>query len=159
MREAERFRSVMGRFVTGVTVVTGTDATGRTVGLTANAFTSVSLDPPLILICVSNQSISRDAFLATGRFAVSVLGDGSETLARRFAGDTLRADFSDLPFRTEVTGAPVLDRQVAWLDCRIWDSIEAGDHTVIFGRVEACGEGSNQEPLVFYQGRYRGIRP
>ncbi len=159
MKEAERFRSVMSHFATGITVVTGADAEGQGVGLTANAFTSVSLRPPLILVCLANESRSREVFLATSRFAVGILRSGDEALAHRFAGDTRDARFDDLAFRTEVTGAPVLDRALAWLDCRLWDSVEAGDHTVLFGEVMACGVSGDADPLVFFQGSYRTVTP
>lgn len=157
MREAERFRGVMSHFATGVTVVTGADAQGRRVGLTANAFTSVSLDPPLVLVCVGNGSRSREAFLETSRFAVGILRREDEFLAHRFAGDTSTLRFDDLSLRTEVTGAPILERALAWLDCRLWKVVEAGDHTVLFGEVVACGVGGDANPLVFFQGSYQTV--
>lgn len=159
MKEAERFRAVMSQFATGVTVVTGSDPDGRTVGLTANAFTSVSLQPRIVLVCVSDQSVSRDAILATERFGVSVLRRGDEALAQRFAGDTRAESFDGLTFRRERTGCPIVTPSLGWLDCTLWRTVEAGDHTVLFGQVEACGVGQDAEPLVFFRGRYRKLQP
>lgn len=157
MKDEERFRSVMSHFATGVTVVTGSDGKGRTVGLTANAFTSVSLDPPLILVCVANDSVSREVFMATSRFAVSILRREDEVLAQRFAGSTHEMRFDDLSLGAGVTGAPIVERALAWLDCRVWKSVEAGDHTVIFGEVMDCEVVGDGEPLLFFQGRYRSV--
>ncbi len=157
MKEAEAFRSVMSHFATGVTVLTGADPEGTPVGLTANSFTSVSLDPPLVLVCVSNDSTSRSAILETGRFAISVLRREDEPLSRRFAGPTREIRFDDLVLRRAATGAPILERSLAWLDCTLWKVVEAGDHSVLFGRVEACGVTGDGAPLVFFQGQYRTV--
>jgi len=157
MKDEERFRSVMSHFATGVTVVTGADREGRTVGLTANAFTSVSLDPELVLVCVANESLSREVFLDTSRFAVSILRREDEHLAQRFAGPTREVRFEDLPLRVGATGTPIVERALAWVDCRLWKVVEAGDHTVLFGAVVDCDVVSDGEPLVFFQGRYRSV--
>jgi flavin reductase (DIM6/NTAB) family NADH-FMN oxidoreductase RutF len=156
----EHFRRVMGRFATGVTVVTGQGADGHYVGLTANSVTAVSLEPPLVLVCLAEESFSREVFLASSSFAISILRRGDVSLAHRFAGELRDARFSDLPVRTEVTGAPILKRSLAWLDCAVWRTVEAGDHTVLFGEVLACGAPEEaSDPLVFFNGIYGTVTP
>ncbi|TVR55790.1 MAG: flavin reductase [Gemmatimonadales bacterium] len=176
MIDPGRLREAMGRFATGVTVVTGRRTSGEWVGFTANSLTSVSLDPPLVLVCVDRASSSRDALLESGRFAVSLLGRGQEDVARRFAGKAQRdSRFEELSVRAGREGVPILDGAMAWLDCRIWEVVEAGDHTVLFGAVEMAGTDEDPEdeanpgpgpesqrvpiqrgadPLVYYRGKF-----
>ena len=151
--ERDHFRAVAGRFATGVTVVTSRDGEGAPHGLTANAFTSVSLDPPLVLICLDRGSHSHDRILESGVFAVNVLGEEDEELAERFWRWDRERRFDGLARREEVTGAPVLDAALAWLDCRVVDRHPAGDHTIIIGRVEACDHRAG-EPLLFWSGGF-----
>jgi flavin reductase (DIM6/NTAB) family NADH-FMN oxidoreductase RutF len=154
-----RFREVMGRFATGVAIVTGADPQGRPLGFTANAVASVSLDPLLVLVSVGRESASLPSLLETGRFALSFLGEGDEMLARRFAGDARGSRFERLDLEIKVTGAPVVRGGIAWLDCSLWKKVDAGDHVVLFGEVESCGLGRDADPLVFYRGEYRTVRP
>lgn len=152
--DAGRFRKVMGHFATGVTLVTGRDEDGVPVGLTANAVTSVSLEPPLILVCLDQLSESRPVLLRTGHFAVSILRSGQDELARRFSRSDPEERFDGLRTRTAVTGAPLLAEALAWADCRTWKSLEAGDHTVLVGEVLACEAEDEGAPLVFFRGRF-----
>ena len=174
MIDPDRLREAMGRFATGVTVVTGRKPSGEWVGFTANSLTSVSLDPPLVLVCVDRASSSRDALLESGRFAVSLLGRSQEDVARRFAGEAHRESrFEELSVRAGRDGVPILDGAMAWLDCRIWEVVEAGDHTVLFGAVETAGTDEDPgdgatpgpesrrvpirpgaDPLVYYRGEF-----
>lgn len=159
MSRESKFREVMGSFATGVAIVTGSDRRGRPIGFTANAVASVSLDPLLVLVSVGRDSASLPALLDTGRFALSFLGEGDEPLARRFAGDARETRFERLDLETKVTGAPVVRRAIAWLDCSVWNEVEAGDHVVVFGEVESCGLGRDARPLVFYRGGYGSVSP
>lgn len=156
MPDEIQFRHVMGHYPTGVTLVTsrGPDAAPR--GLTANSFTSVSLDPLLVLVCLDRSSVTHRCVVDGGAFAVCVLPSNGSALARRFsAGD--RADrFEGLEIREEVTGSPILADALAWLDCRVRDVYRAGDHSIVVGEVLAC-DARDGRPLVFYRGRYHGI--
>lgn len=159
MTDQERFRQVMGHFATGVAVVTGRDGDGQTLGFTANAVVSVSLDPLLVLVGVDHASSSLPALRESGVFALSFLGASQKGLARRFAAETRAERFAGVPIRTEETGAPILEEALAWLDCRVWKEVEAGDHLLLIGEVERCGGGEGEEPLVFYRGAYGTVCP
>ena len=151
---AGSFREVMGCFATGVAVIAGMGPDGEPRGFTANAVTSVSLDPLLILISVGRSSSSLPSLLATEAFAVSFLRDRDREVATRFAVGDRSSRFSQLPWRREVTGSPVLEHALAWLDCSLWKVVEAGDHKVLFGKVEACGLGEAGDPLLYYRGGF-----
>jgi len=148
----DEFRRVLGHFATGVTVVSTCDGDGRPTGLTASTFTSVSLEPPLVLVCVDHKSQSYPALLERGRFAVNVLRADQEAVSRRFA--TTRLDkFDGVPFRMSPLELPLLDDAVAQLECVTVSTHVEGDHTILVGRVERAHLGSG-EPLVYYRGRY-----
>lgn len=151
---AELFREVMSTFATGVTVVTGAGPNGAPVGFTVNAVASVSLDPLLILVCVDIESASLAVLLETGLFAVSVLEESDVDLARRFADEIRDERFRALELRPVAEGLPVLRGALAWLACRVWRSIEAGDHMVLIGEVLECGAQPAGNPLVFFRGRF-----
>ena len=147
------FRKVLGRFATGVTIVTTCDGERR-LGITVNAFASVSLDPPLILICLEKTSYLHQVMLRNGFLAVNLLREDQEELSRCFAGHSeARRNFCDAPSHTVVTGAPVLDRSLGWLDCRIVNVFPGGDHSIIVGHVEALG-ASEGRPLLYHRGKY-----
>lgn len=152
-------RRVMGHFATGVTVVAAADAeTGRPYGLTANAVASVSLEPPLVLACVEAGSDTHPRIRAARGFAISVLAADQEALARRFAGLDAAEKFRDVAYRREVTGAPVLEGALAWVDCRLWAEYPGGDHSIFVGEVMA-GDARDGAPLIFYRGGYRRFQP
>jgi len=153
--EKQEFRRVLGRFAAGVTVVTTIGDDGRPYGLTATAFTSVSLEPPLVLVCVDKQSDSHPHFHTAGVFAVNFLGVEDEHLSRHFAvsgGDK----FTEVAFRRGVTGAPVLAEALAFLECRIMEVVAGGDHTIFLGQVEAA-DARDGDPLLYYCGAYRRL--
>lgn len=151
------FRGIMGRFATGVTVVTGLDEDGGPFGFTANSLSSVSLDPPLISVCVGRDAESHDPLVRAGAFAVNVLSESQEEVARRFASAAQRESrWNGLDWEMAPPGAPVLTGSHAWMACRIWKTVEAGDHTVVIGQVEG-GQGSDAGPLLYYRGRYRRL--
>ncbi len=151
------FRAVLGRFPTGVTVV-ATCEEKTPVGLTVNAFASISLDPPLVMISVDRRSHMYDAIPQAGYFAASILTSAQQELSRRFAGQTGdRNDrFHGVGWRTEATGAPILSGALAWVDCRVEAIYPGGDHSIILGRVEALGFTAG-DPLLYYRGRYGRI--
>ncbi len=149
-------RAVLGRFATGVTVVTARDDEGRALGLTVNAFLSVSLDPPLVLVSLSAASATRAAILETGAFAVNVLAEDDEALAVRFSRGRRAVRFRGIDASEARTGSPVLARALAWLDCEVRTSFEAGDHTLVLGEPleTRAREG---RPLLFYESRFREV--
>lgn len=148
----DEFRHVLGHFASGVTVVTTWDADGRPTGLTASAFTSVSLEPPLILVCVDHKAQSYPALRASGRFAVNVLAVEHETLSRRFA--TTDADkFNGVGYHPGPLGLPLLPEALAHLECRTVHAYSGGDHTIFVGEVEAA-HAHDGEPLLYFRGDY-----
>ncbi|TVP45464.1 MAG: flavin reductase [Gemmatimonadales bacterium] len=159
MIEETRFRQTMGHFATGVAVAATRLPDGSFVGLTCNSLASVSLDPPLVLFCVDHQATSRAALLESGAFSLSLLARDDEALSRRFAAAVPDLRFEGLALREAVTGSPILASALAWLDCSLWKTVEAGDHTVIFGRVEAGGFREDGDPLVYFRGRYGTLSP
>ncbi|MCC8243271.1 flavin reductase family protein [Saccharothrix luteola] len=152
-------RSTLARFATGVVVLT---VGGEHMhGMTANAFSSVSLDPPLVLCCVARTATMHGSIAAAGHFATSVLRGDQESSARWFAdGDRPagRAQFDRVDWAPgPATGAPVLAGSLAWLECELVDVHEAGDHSVFIGRVLGAGRGDGREGLVFFDGGYRQV--
>ena len=152
MVEESRFREVMSRLVTGVALVTGR-LDGSVHGLTVNAVSSVSLEPPLVLVCLDRSGTSHDPIIASGAFAVSVLASGQEELALRFSRGTHRERFNGIEFRAGASGSPVLPDALAWLDCSIRAVHPAGDHSIVVGEVLRCGAGDG-DPLVFFRSEY-----
>jgi flavin reductase (DIM6/NTAB) family NADH-FMN oxidoreductase RutF len=149
------FRTALRCFAAGVTVVTTRDREGRPSGLTASAFTSVSLDPPLVLVCVDHAATAHPDFRTRGWFAVNVLRREQEALSRRFAltgGDK----FDGVPCHDGRAGLPLLDDTLATLECRIVAAHEAGDHTIFIGQVEAASVAAGR-PLVYFHGAYHSL--
>jgi 3-hydroxy-9,10-secoandrosta-1,3,5(10)-triene-9,17-dione monooxygenase reductase component len=147
-------RDVLGCFATGVTVVTANGPSGE-VGITANSFTSVSLDPPLVLFCVANSSRSLKPIKRAKGFAVNILGKGQERLSKTFAAK-VDDRFAEVSTRTDTTGAPVLSDALAFLDCELVESFERGDHLIVLGEVVSGGVlKDTAEPLLFFRGAYR----
>lgn len=155
------FRDVMGRFATGVSVMT-TVHDGTIHGMTANAVASVSLDPLLALVCVERDANMRALVASSGVFALSFLHEEDDGVAVHFA-DPYRPSgdeqFGAIDHHTAVTGAPVLDAAIAYVDCEVWDSHPGGDHQIIIGEVVGLGLGDPPDPLLFFRGAYRSLRP
>lgn len=150
--DTRHLRNALGRFATGVTIVSCLDADGGFVGLTANSFNALSLEPPLVLWSLREASPSLQAFLAASRFAVNVLGEAQVELSRRFA--SRREDkFGDGLWALGEQGAPVLAGCAAVFECEQVSQQVAGDHRLFIGRVLACTE-SSVPPLVFQGGHY-----
>jgi flavin reductase len=156
--EAAEFRRIMGHWTTGVAVVTSVTADGAPRGLTANAVASVSLQPPVVLACVERCADTHDCIVAARCFAISILAQSDEITARRFAGDDVADKFRGLAYHTEITGAPILDAALAWVDCRVRDIFDGGDHSIVLGEVLA-GNATGAEPLVYYRSGYHRLAP
>ena len=151
------FRSALGSFATGITVIT-TRGEDHLFGMTANAFSSVSLDPPLVLVCVITGTTGAEAIEGNGIFAVNVLGSNQEPVSRYFASkDRPRGldAFSEIPHTTAATGSPILEGAAGFLDCRLHGTHEAGDHVIFIGEVLALGFDPEVDPILFHSGRYR----
>jgi flavin reductase (DIM6/NTAB) family NADH-FMN oxidoreductase RutF len=148
------FRSVMGNFATGVTVITATGPAGP-VGMTANAVASLSLDPLLVLVAFDNSARTLSVVRDTERFGVNVLAAGQERLARLFASKQPEAaKFAGVP-HTVHDGLPVVDGAIAWVGCRLQQLVPGGDHTIGIGAVESA-EAGDGDPLIWFRGGYRG---
>lgn len=154
MQNVELFKEVMSRFPTGVTIVTGAEATGNPVGFTANAVAAVSLEPRLVLVCVDRSSASLEVLLRTGSFGLSVLRADQEALALRFADDVRDQRFDGLEVLATSLGPPVLEAALAWMSCRIWKRVEGGDHIVLIGEVVDAGVNPDGAALVFFRRGY-----
>ncbi|MER7458837.1 flavin reductase family protein [Micromonospora sp. NPDC126480] len=153
--QGQPLRVALGTFATGVTVVTV--ARPRMHGMTANSFTSVSLDPPLVLVCVDRDAVMHDSIVAAGSFALSVLGAEQEDIARYFASQGRprgAAQFADVAWLAgERTGAPLIEGSLAWLECDLWRTYDGGDHSIFLGRLLSARSRA-AEALVFFSGRY-----
>lgn len=154
------FRDVVGRFATGVLVAT-TRAGGVDHAMTVNAFTSVSLDPLLVLICAERVSRFRDAVLESGTWAVSVLSAAAIEAARRFAvrGRSLDGQLDTIPYHPGAhTGLPILDGALAAVECATYAVHDGGDHDIVVGRVlDVTTPDGDATPLIYHQGRYRTL--
>lgn len=149
----DTFRAAMASFPTGVTVVTTLDADGRPAGFTANSFCSVSLDPPLVLVCLATTAFSYPVFASCDHFGISILGAAAADTARRFA--TAGADkFSTDCFDQTSAGVPVLSEALCVLGCSTRSTQLAGDHVILLGRVEEA-RVRDGDPLIFFKGFQR----
>jgi 3-hydroxy-9,10-secoandrosta-1,3,5(10)-triene-9,17-dione monooxygenase reductase component len=156
MNDAKAFRQSLGKFATGVTVVTCLDATGKPCGITANSFSSVSLEPPLILWNIAKVSNSLDAYVKSKHFAINVLSEEQLAVASNFA----RSDhtlFKDVEYVRSDDGVPLLPDTIATFECRTHQIHDCGDHYVVIGEVTAFRSGDGR-PLLFYGGNYRSIK-
>jgi flavin reductase len=154
------FRNALGAFATGVTIVT-TRGEEHPYGMTANAFSSVSLDPPLVLVCVKAFSEGADLIRENGIFAVNILAAEQEPLSRYFASKDRprgRDAFADIAHKTAASGSPVLDGSVGYLDCKLHTSHDAGDHVICIGEVLALDFSHETAPLLFHGGGYRYLK-
>jgi flavin reductase (DIM6/NTAB) family NADH-FMN oxidoreductase RutF len=155
------FRATVGAFATGVTVVT-TRGEEHAYGMTANAFTSVSLDPPLVLVCVIAGSEGSEHIQRNGCFAVNILHKEQEPVSRYFASRDRprgRDAFREVPHRTGATRSPILDGAIGYLDCNLHADHEAGDHRIFIGEVLELGFDPDGDPLVFHGGQYGVLHP
>jgi flavin reductase len=151
------FRSVLSRWASGVTIVTCRRDEGVH-GMTASSFCSVSLDPPLVLVCVDRNARTHDFLPEAGAFGVHILRAGMEGVSNRCAGYHGEDGhwLNDLPHHTEVTGAPILDDTLSWMDCTLWRSYEGGDHTIYVGEIQAGGAAEG-EPVLWFDRGYHSL--
>jgi flavin reductase (DIM6/NTAB) family NADH-FMN oxidoreductase RutF len=152
---ATLYRRTCAMFATGITVITTVDENGHPHGMTVNSFSSVSLYPPLVLICVDLKNALLGHFMTSAWFAVNVLREGQEDVSRRFSSSTERR-FEGLEFERGQAGVPLLNGVLARMQCSLTSSFEVGDHAVLVGEVRAAWHGEGQ-PLVYFNSGYRKI--
>ena len=153
---AREFRDVLGRFASGVTIVTAATGSGP-VGMTCQSFSSVSLEPPLVMFLPAKTSRAWPAMRTAGHFTVNLLASDQEALSNQFAAKGVDK-FAGVSWEpAPSTGAPRLDGSLAWIDCTIHAVHEAGDHYIVLGRVQELVVGAAEEPLVFYRSAYHRL--
>ena len=149
-------RRILGKFATGVTVAS-TKVGDETWGMTANAVSSLSLYPPLVLLCIQRDGQSHTKFTAGGCFALNILSAEQQEISDRFAFKGPK-DFSDLETTTAETGAPILKHALGWVDCRLKEILPGGDHDIFVGEIVAGGAAEDGEPLLYYSGKYAKLQ-
>jgi len=153
--DASEFRTVLGRFATGITIITAID-NDEPVGVAANSFTSVSLDPPLVLFCVARNSSTWPRIEQARKFAVNILGEHQEEVSALFA--TKGADrFAAVNWHRGVGNSPVLHDTIGYLDCEFWAEYDGGDHLIVVGKVVDLGVNRDIGPLLYYDGGYHRL--
>lgn len=154
--DTRALRNALGRFATGIAVVTAIDAHGNPIGLTVNSFSAVSLQPALVLWCLDNGSANLEAFRKASHHAINILSAGQQDISNRFA--TWPTDrFAGLPWRGGFGGAPVLEDCCASFEVANESALPGGDHTIFLGRVECYTENPDLAPLLFHAGQYRKL--
>jgi 3-hydroxy-9,10-secoandrosta-1,3,5(10)-triene-9,17-dione monooxygenase reductase component len=153
--DSKKQRMIMGKFATGVTVA-ATAFEGETWGMTANAVTSLSLDPPLVLLAVKRDSQSLQKFTQAGCYSLNILSADQEEISNRFAWLGPK-DFSGLEYTSAVTGAPILAGVIGWVDCKIVDILRGGDHDIFIGEIQD-GDCRDGHPLLYFAGGYARLR-
>jgi flavin reductase (DIM6/NTAB) family NADH-FMN oxidoreductase RutF len=151
--DPDSFRSVLGRFASGITVVTTVDAQGRDVGMTVSAFASVSLRPPLISVCIDHAASMHRAISVADRFGVNILAAEQEALSRRFAAVESSHRFEGIGYERGESGVVLLDDALGHVECLRVAQHEAGDHTLFIGEVERA-QARDARPLLYYRGGY-----
>jgi flavin reductase (DIM6/NTAB) family NADH-FMN oxidoreductase RutF len=152
----EQFFTLMASFASSVTVITSKGPDGVVRGLTASAFSSVSLDPRLCLVCVDNRSESIDAIRESGRFVVNILASDQEEVSRRFASK-LPDKFEGIGYRLgPESDAPIIDGVLAWIECQTAEIADGGDHTIFIGEI-LDGTANEGTPLLYFRGQYRQL--
>jgi len=150
-----QFRQLLGRFATGVTVITARDASGRPHGMTANSLSSVSLEPPLLLLSIDHEAAMHGLLVTVPRFAINILASDQETVSRRFAQDR-EERFDGIGYQESPRGLILLDGALAHIECERAATHEAGDHTILVGRVVA-GSAVDGRPLCYFRGGYASL--
>lgn len=150
--DSKEQRRILGKFATGVTVAS-TKIGDETWGMTANAVTSLSLDPPLVILCIQKEGQSRSKFEEGGCFALNILSAEQQEISDRFAFKGPK-DFSDLETTTAETGAPILKDAIGWVDCKLKEILPGGDHDIFIGEIVAGGAVEAGSPLLYFSGKY-----
>ncbi len=154
--DPRQFRDAIGRFATGVTVITWDD--GEHIrGMTANAVSSLSLDPMLLLVCVDQKGTAHEQLKSAKAFAVNILAQDQIEVSNAFARRGVE-DMGDVTYTTRQTGAPIIDNALAWVECTVHERLDGGDHTIYIGRVVDLEIARpDASPLLFFGGHYRAL--
>ncbi|GAA5177584.1 flavin reductase family protein [Modicisalibacter zincidurans] len=160
MIDSQAYKQVLGAFPTGVTVVTALDANDRLVGFTASAFSAVSMDPPLVLVCPSLGSDSYPVIRDSGHFAIHILGHEQESIAYRFASKGSDKT-KGIAWHRSAHGNALLDGAAAYLECRLWEDYPGGDHAILVGEVQALwvDTAEQADPLLYCRGKMGKLPP
>jgi flavin reductase (DIM6/NTAB) family NADH-FMN oxidoreductase RutF len=153
--DPRELRNVFGVFATGVTIITTNDVNGKPFGLTANSYTSLSLDPPLVLVCVDKKVDCYACFEQSKVFAVNFLAEDQEQLSTRFATKGIEK-FEGIPVRQGSIGVPLLEGAIGFIECKLVNGYDGGDHTIYVGEVQAAS-ASGERPLLFFKGKYNKL--
>ncbi len=155
---AENLKAAMRRFPQGVTVVT-TQPADEPIGITVASFTSISLNPPLILVSIAKGTNYHDLFVKSKSFAVNILASDQGDMSERFAGKVPQGEhrFRSVKYHTGGSGSPLIENALSWIECRNWKAIEAGDHTIVLGEVTSCTTGKETTPLLYFNRQYATI--
>lgn len=163
---SQEFRKTMGHFAAGVTVVTTLAKDGTYHGITVSSFTSVSLNPPLVLICIDKTAAAHHIIPDAGFFCVNFLHENQLHLSNRFAGRDPQRSFDDIPTYTGATGAPIFAEALGFVDCRLVNTYDGGDHSIFLGEVIQLGaadpilqDGEEVSPVLYYKSAYRFLKP
>lgn len=154
--ERARLRGTLSKFATGVTIITAVDSDGLPFGMTANSFTSVSLDPPLVLWNLGRDATCYERMRMASRFVINFLTDDQQDLSKRFAMTALDK-FADIAWSEDAYGCPELDGCLGYLNCKQRELIDAGDHLIVLADVIAHRVVNTASPMVFYDGAYRAL--
>ena len=146
----KNLRNVLSKFATGVTVVSTIDCDGKPIGMTANSFTSVSLDPPLVLWSIGINQPSYDAFLKAKGYSVSILSKDQKDICDLFSSP-IEDKFSDIDYTLTDNGFPIIQKSLAWFDCLKWNNYPGGDHQILVGEIKNFYADEN-DPLIFWNG-------
>ena len=153
--DSREIRDIMAHFATGVTVVTTRDGAGSPFGLTVNAFTSLSLNPPLVVVCIDKAAQCYSCFEESKVFAVNVLSEDQEELSRRFATKGIEK-FGEIKWHRGENNVPLLDGSIGTIECKIVNSYEGGDHTIYLGEIVSA-KATEDRPLLFFKGKYHRL--
>lgn len=151
----DEFRNALRHWASGVTVITTKDATGKSHGITVSAFSSVSLSPPLVLVCIDKETGSHYAFLESGAFVVNILREDQQAISQQFAAK-IEDKFDCINCEIGINGIPLLSDSLANLECTLVHSYEGGDHTIFIGEIQKATVHEGK-PLLYYNGSYRNI--
>jgi flavin reductase ActVB len=152
------FTNALGQFASGITVVITADGHGGFAGFTASAFSSLSLEPPLVLVCLQKDADCHQAFMEADQFTVSILSSDQADIGLRFSTKSIDKMQGTPAVPGEATGLPLVERASGWLECRAWGRYDGGDHTILIGEVLAAGV-SNEEPLLRYRRGFGRFAP
>ncbi|HAC35051.1 MAG TPA: flavin reductase [Gammaproteobacteria bacterium] len=152
--DPKELRNLFGRFATGVTVIGTHNGEGENFGLTVNSFSSVSLDPPLAMFCIIRDSGALEPIKQSGCFSISMLSAEQENISNTMAKKGGSEKYQDIATFTSETGAPIISGNIGWLDCKLWELYEGGDHLIVVGEIVAGEAPEAADPLLFFGGKY-----